>query len=261
VVDLHCHLLPGIDDGPHDMEAAIELAQVAAADGVATAAATPHVRPDHPRVVPSELAERCGELGERLSAEGVELKVVPGGELDLLWALEASDDDLRLCSYGQRGTDLLIETPYDPLLPSFEDMLFQLTSKGHRILLAHPERNPTFQRDPDRVGALVQRGVLLQVTAHALMRGSQDSRSADVARRLVRDGLAHALASDAHGATTVERASLGAGADRAADLVGAQRARWLVADAPAAIAAGRRLPPMPAAEPRRCGLVSRLRRG
>jgi hypothetical protein len=93
------------------------------------------------------------------------------------------------------------------------------------------------------------------------MRAPRQSRSAEVARRLVRDGLAHALASDAHGATTVERASLGAGADRASDLVGAQRARWLVEDAPAAIAAGRPLPLMPAAEPRRRGLVSRLRRG
>lgn len=261
MVDLHCHLLPGIDDGPHDMEAAIELARAVAADGVYMAAATPHVRPDHPRVVPSELAERCGDLGDRLSADGVELELVPGGEVDLLWALEASDDDLRLCSYGQRGTDLLVETPYNPLLPSFEDMLFRLTLKGHRILLAHPERNPTFQGDPDRLAALAQRGVLLQVTADSLMRAPRGSRSADLARGLVRDGLAHALASDAHGPTTVERASLGAGANRASDLVGPQRAGWLVEDAPAAIAAGRPLPPMPAAEPRRRGLVSRLRRG
>ena len=261
MIDLHCHLLPGIDDGPRDMETAIELARAAAIDGVETAAATPHVRPDHPRVVPSELAERCGELGERLFAEGVELELVPGGEVDLLWALEASDDDLRLCSYGQLGTDLLVETPYDPLLPTFEDMLFRLTLKGHRILLAHPERNPTFQGDPNRLAALVQRGVLLQVTADSLMRAPRQSRSAELARRLVLDGLTHALASDAHGATTVERASLGESADRASDLVGAQRARWLVEDAPAAIAAGRPLPPMPAAEPRRRGLVSRLRRG
>jgi protein-tyrosine phosphatase len=261
VIDLHCHLLPGIDDGPRDMETAIELARAAAVDGVETAAATPHVRPDYPRVVPSELAERCGELGERLFAEGVELELVPGGEVDLLWALEASDDDLRLCSYGQLGTDLLVETPYDPLLPTFEDMLFRLTLKGHRILLAHPERNPTFQGDPNRLAALVQQGVLLQVTADSLVRAPRQSRSAELARRLVLDGLTHALASDAHGATTVERASLGESADRASDLVGAQRARWLVEDAPAAIAAGRPLPPMPAAEPRRRGLVSRLLRG
>jgi protein-tyrosine phosphatase len=159
VVDLHCHLLPGVDDGPQDMEAAIELARAAAADGVETAAATLTSGPTTPWVVPSELAERCGELGERLSAERLGLELVPGGEVDLLWALEASDNELCLCSYGQRGADLLVETPYAPLLPHLRGDAVPAHVEGHRILLAQAERNPTFQSDPDRLAALVDRGM------------------------------------------------------------------------------------------------------
>lgn len=241
------------------MEATLELARAMAAEGVETIAATPHVRADHPGVVPGELAERCREVSDRLATESIELEVLPGGEVDLVWGVEASEEELRLCSYGQRGSDLLVETPYEPLLQSFEDLLFRLSLKGQRILLAHPERNRTFQAAPDRLAALARRGVLLQVTADSLLRPAKRSGSAALAQRLVQDGLAHSIASDAHGAQTIERASLGAGAARASELVGAERARWLVEDAPAAIAAGEPLPPMPEVEQRRRGLLSRWR--
>jgi protein-tyrosine phosphatase len=258
VVDLHCHLLPGIDDGPADMEAAVELARAASAEGVSTIAATPHLRKDHPGVVPRELADRCQEVRDELARQGIELEVVAAGEVDLLWALEASDEELRLCSYGQSGIALLVETPYNSLLPPFEELLSRLTLRGHSVVLAHPERNPTFQHNPERLEELVHRGALLQVTAHSLIRPARRSRSGALAQRLVRDGLAHSIASDAHGTATVERASLGAGAARARQLVGEARARWLVADAPAAIVAGRPLPPMPESEPPRRRLLSRL---
>jgi protein-tyrosine phosphatase len=260
VVDLHCHLLPGIDDGPPDMEATVELARAAAAEGVRTIAATPHLRQDHPGVVPDELADRCQEVRYGLEQQGIELEVVPAGEVDLLWTLEASDEELRLCSYGQRGEALLVETPYGSLLPSFEELLSRLTGKGHVVVLGHPERNPTFQRDPGRLAELVDRGALVQVTADSLLGPARRSRSAALVQRLLRHGLAHAIASDAHGRDTISRASLGAGAARASELVGAERARWLVAEAPGAIAAGRPLPPMPEGRPRR-GLLSRLLSG
>ena len=198
VVDLHAHVLPGVDDGPASADESVELARRAAADGVTTLAATPHLRDDHPGVVPEELARRTAELGRLLDREGVGLALVPGGEVDLTWALDAGDDVLRLVSYGQRGSDLLVETPYGELPQHFERMIDAVRWRGYRVLLAHPERNPSFQRSPERLADLVDRGVLVQLTAASLAR-PRGSRSGRLARAAVSEGMAHVIASDAHG--------------------------------------------------------------
>src|SRR4051812_833349 len=88
VLDLHCHILPGIDDGPGSTEESLELARAMAAEDVRAVAATPHLREDWPGVVPAELAERCRQLQGELDAAGIPLRVLPGGEVDLVWALE-----------------------------------------------------------------------------------------------------------------------------------------------------------------------------
>ena len=258
MLDLHCHLLPAIDDGPPDLDGSVALAADLAAGGVTTVAATPHCRHDHPHVVPGQLAERCVRVQERLDAEGVELTVIPAGEADINWAMDASDDDLRLVSYGQRGHDLLVEVPYVPLTSTFEDMLFELTAKGLRLLLAHPERNPTLRDKPERVEQLVHRGALVQVTASSLARTERKSRTAAIAKFLVRHGLAHVIASDAHGPAAPNRASLAEGVAAAAELVGEERARWMADDAPAAVLAGEPLPPAPRIRAPRRGLLGRL---
>jgi protein-tyrosine phosphatase len=245
MVDLHAHVLPGIDDGPPDLDASVALLRAVEADGIGTIAATPHVRDDHPDVVPSELAGRVAELQARLDAEAVGVRVVPSGEVDLAWAMGADDDALKLVSIGQRGTDLLVETPYGEPPPTLDDLLFSLAVKGYRVLLAHPERGPAFQRHPERLRALHERGVLMQVTAFALVSPNRPSRSHKLATQLVRDGLATVLASDAHAVGGGRPAGLTGGVTVASRLVGPERARWLVRDAPAAILEGRPLPPAP----------------
>jgi protein-tyrosine phosphatase len=241
VVDVHAHLLPGIDDGPRDMDAAVALAAEAAVDGVTTIAATPHLRPDHPRVRPSELAERVSSVRRALDQAGVFVDVVAGAEVDLYHATAAGDDELRLASYGQRGTDLLVETPYGELAPGFEDLLFALTARGYRLLLAHPERSPSFQRDPRRLAAIARRGTLLQITA-ASVAAPRASSARRLALALVTEGVAHVIASDQHGAGI--RTTLSTGVAAAARVAPA-RAAWMSHTAPAAILAGEPLPPPP----------------
>jgi protein-tyrosine phosphatase len=248
VLDLHAHVLPGIDDGPPDLEASVAMARVAAADGVRVLAATPHLHRKFPGVVPDELGARVRELADALGGAGVELEIVQGGEADLYWAQAASDEELAHGSYGARGTDLLVETPYGALPPAFEDMLFGLTVRGYRLLLAHPERSPAFRREPRRLAALVDRGVLVQVTASALA-GPRRSRSRRFAESLIREGRAHVIASDTHGAG-LSRPPLSAGVT-AAERIDRVRARWMVEDAPAAIVAGDPLPPPPPSRARR----------
>ena len=263
MIDLHSHLLPGIDDGAPDLEHALELARAAADQGTRVLAATPHLRADFPDVHADELASRCEEVRGAIQEAGIELEIVQGGEAGVMWAVNAGDDELRAGSYGGRGSDLLVETPYGPLGDTFEQLLLTLPERGYRLLLAHPENNPTFQRSPERLHELVGRGVLLQVTARSLIRSDRRRGPRALAEALVCDGYVHVLASDAHSGRQLRPPALGAGAAAATELVGEARARWLVEDAPAAILAGEPLPDPPAAAGarRKRGLLARLRGG
>jgi hypothetical protein len=165
-----------------------------------------------------------------------------GGELSLEMALDVGDDDLKQASLDQRGTDLLIETPEDAT--GIEERLSRLRNRGYRIALTHPERSPQFQSDPARLERLGDDGVLLALDAESLL-GPARSRPRVLAERLCRSGHAHALAFDA--AAGQDASQLAAPEAAAAAVVGEPRARWLVSDAPAAIVAGAKLPPMPGA--------------
>lgn len=233
------------------------MVRAASRDGTSVLVATPHVRDDYPAVGPETISAALGQLTRALPGEPA-IEIAPGAEIDLGAAGRLSDAQLARLSLGGRGSDLLVETPYGLLAPGFEQALFALRSRGFRLLLAHPERNPTFQNDPARLAAIVQGGVLVQVTAGSLTRSRRRSRSARLARRLVRDGLAHAIASDAHPERVAPRSRLSEGAAAAAGESGAATAEWLVTEAPAAILAGARLPPRPAARtPRRFGFGRR----
>jgi protein-tyrosine phosphatase len=239
-----------VDDGPVDDAGAVALASALVADGVETVAATPHLRARGPSAVPEELADRVGRLRGVLESAGVALELVAAGEVDLLWALSATDEQLRLASYGQAGSDLLVETPYGGLAATFEDHLFSLTTRGFRVTLAHPERNLDLQRNPGRIAAIAERGLLLQVTAGALA-GPRRSGSARLARALVQEGLAHLLASDAHDPTG-ERGPAMSATTAIVERLAPGRSGWLTADAPRAILAGAPLPaPPPAGRGRR----------
>jgi len=253
VIDLHCHILSAIDDGSADDAEALRLAEGLVADGVGTVAATPHLRSDHPAVRVDELAGRCAALASHLAAAGIALAVAPGAEVDLLWAIDASEEDLRLASLGQTGRYLLLETPYGPLTSTFEALVFEhVMLAGLTVLLAHPERSPTFQQDPRRLAQLTRQGVLLQVTAPALLTRRSRSGSRKLAMALLGDGLVHCLASDSHGGPDGRPPNLSPARDAAAQL-DAGYAEWLVNEAPEKILAGEELPPVPAdhAKPRR----------
>jgi protein-tyrosine phosphatase len=259
LVDIHAHLLPGIDDGPEDLDGALAMARAAAAAGTQTVVATPHLRADFPDVHLDEIAQRCHGLRQAIEAEGIPLRLVCGAEVSLIWALEASREQLVLASYGQRGTDLLIETPVTTVA-GIDQHLFRLRAQGFRITLAHPERSAEFQADRHQIENLVNQEVLMQVNAKSLLEASRKSESGRFARRLCSAGLVSVLASDGHRADAWRPVTtLREGAHAAAGLVGEQRAAWLTRGVPAAIVEGAELPPAPtiAAGSRRLGLFRR----
>lgn len=259
LIDLHCHILPGIDDGPDDVQSSLELARVLSDEGVQTVAATPHLRDDYPDVHPTELGARCDELRQALSDADIDLSVVTGGEVDLLWALTAADDDLALVSYGQGGTWLLIETPNGPLPTTFEQSLAELRGRGYRLLLAHPERNEDLQANPERAVDLTRDGVAMQVTVSVLARSGRQSKSARLAYSLLERDAVHAISSDAHGATGHRRAPEWKALKTAG--MSNEQIHWMVQEVPAAILSGSPLLPSraPSTAPGRQGFLSRLR--
>jgi protein-tyrosine phosphatase len=250
LVDIHAHLLPGIDDGPAELADALDMARTAVAEGIETIAVTPHLRPDFPHVHVKEIAQRCEDLRGELARAEIPLQIVPGAEASLLWALEADAEELKLATYGQLGTDLLIEPPGET--PLLDQLLHQVQDRGFRVTLAHAERVATLHRNPDRLRALRDRGVLIQINAGALLAGhSREERQ--FAEHICRWGLADVLASDGHrGASWRPVTDLPAGVGAAERLLGPLRARWMASEAPAAIIAGAELPTAPPvdAEPR-----------
>src|SRR5436305_9557111 len=198
MIDIHTHVLPGIDDGPEDTVGSVAMAHLAAERGTRTLVANPHVRNDHRRVVVEEIQERARTLNRLVRDYGIDVFIVPGGEVDLSRALEMSDEELSLVTLGGNGRDLLIEAPYGQLPSVFESLLQSLVTRGFRVTLGHPELNPTFQADPERLGALAGAGVIVQITAASLAGKRSAARS--LAFRALHDGWASVLASDAHSA-------------------------------------------------------------
>ena len=238
MIDLHSHILPGLDDGARTPSESVEIARRAVLDGVTAMAATPHVRADFP-TTSRQMEWELSLLRSRLEADGVPLELIAGGEvaLDLLW--EIPPESLTRFTLAQTGRYLLLEFPYRGLPMALEVAVGELGRRGITPILAHPERNAEVQDRPALVEPLVAAGALVQVTA-----GSLDGRLGAASRiageHLLELSLVHLIATDAHGPHVRE-----GGMRSAAEAVGdEQLARYLTLEAPAAIVAGEALPPL-----------------
>jgi protein-tyrosine phosphatase len=238
MIDLHSHILRGVDDGARTLEDSLEIARAAVRDGIMAIAATPHVRDDWPTDA-GLMEERVAELRSALEQARIRLDVRTGGEIAVEWLTRLTPEELR--RFGLGGSRyLLVETPYYGWPRVLPDLLFRLLNEGFRPVLAHPERNADVAARPDLLARLVDAGLVVQVTA-ASVDGRIGRRAQDCGRQLVRSGLAHLLASDAHHASVRE-----VGMAAAASRLGEPRlARWLTWDVPSAILADEELPPRP----------------
>jgi protein-tyrosine phosphatase len=238
VIDLHSHVLPGIDDGPETIEGSLALTRAAAAAGTRTIVATPHVSWHYPNDADT-IARLVGELNGRLREEGTPLEVRPGAEIAMTRAAEVGEAQLARMGLGG-GPWLLVEPPFTPVVAGLDALVLDLQRQGHRIVLAHPERCPAFHRDRRMLEALVRSGVLTSITAGSLV-GSFGSAVRAFALQLVEDELVHNVASDTHDpvrrppsiAGELEQAGLGELAD------------WLTVQVPAAVLDGGEIPPRP----------------
>jgi protein-tyrosine phosphatase len=197
VIDLHSHLLPGIDDGAPDLDASVAMGRAAVAGGVSAIVATPHVSL-HYRNDPLGFADRVVQVQRALDDAGVALRVHRGAEVSHGMVQELSEEALRACALGE-GNFLLLEPPLAGPAPFIDRLVDDLQGRGFRIVLAHPERIAAFQRNFGLVEKLVEQGCLTSVTA-----GSASGQFGGVVKRFTEQlfarGLVHNLASDAHDA-------------------------------------------------------------
>ena len=191
VIDLHCHILPALDDGALDFDDSVGMGRQAASDGIESICATPHIRHDHDVRI-EEMAERVEAVNARLRAEGVAVTVLRGGEVAETAVEGLSEEELGLVALGDGGWVLLEPAP-GPLSDTLIRRVEHLAERGHRALIAHPERHVSADMF-ERIAALVAAGALVQATADYFLR----EHTADGMRTLAEAGLIHVLSSDAH---------------------------------------------------------------
>lgn len=249
-IDLHAHILPGEDDGPQTLEQALEMARVAVADGITCIVATPHnvgwSKADHR----SRITRDAGAFQQQCAQAGIPLGLLPGVEIYVDFDLLEQLQDGRAFPLAD-SRYVLLEMPHSAYPLYMEEMVFHLQVKGYGVMLAHPERNALVQSNPSLLAPLVERGVLVQITAASLA-GQFGISVARTAAHLLRSRMAHVIATDAHNDHR-RRPELSSAVAIAGELIGPAEAAQMVRDIPRAILAGEIITPDPP--------LSKMRRG
>jgi protein-tyrosine phosphatase len=221
-VDLHCHILPGLDDGSRSLNATVRFARRLDAENVLDVATTPHIKHAHHPFDVRVLAGLRAEAQAAIHAAGLNVTLHQGGELAHEDALTLDPEELQLIAQGpEHAPWLLLECPFDGLDDFFDAAVARLTGLGYGLLLAHPERADS---DLDVLTQYTDNGALLQVNVSSLV-GKHNPRAQRLAEELVRTRRAYCLASDTHPGTrevTLPQA-LGALAKLGVDEVEAKR--------------------------------------
>lgn len=234
--DIHCHLLPGIDDGAKHWEDTLAMARLAADDGTETIVATPHQLGSWSHNRGDEIRALVDECNQRLASERIPVNVLAGGEIRIEPGLIDELVTGELVTLGDHRRHVLLELPHEIYFP-LDSLMDDLASRRIAIVLAHPERNAGLLRQPDFVVDLVDAGCLMQLTAGSLC-GTMGSHVADMSEWMIVEGLAHVVSTDGHSPRT-RRPLLGRAYDRICELADVETADYLCSRNPASVAAGR----------------------
>jgi protein-tyrosine phosphatase len=195
MIDLHCHILHDVDDGAPDLDTSVDMARALVNVGFTHVAASPHFGEGPGGDVAGDIAaSRRADLTQRLTAEGIDLTILPNAEHHVTPTLFQRLRDKQHVPVGGKGNWLLVELPWSSI-PRPEDVLFRLQLGGHRLILAHPERYSYLE--VDTVQRLVGRGVRMQLELGSFV-GVYGDRAHKRAMAIMKDGLAHVLATDLH---------------------------------------------------------------
>ena len=193
--DTHCHLCPGLDDGPTTMEEAIQMCQIAWNEGIRMIASTAHQNAYWPDVTPEAICNATREVTEQLAEIGCDLQLVPTAEVVVDVELIQRWKDGELLSIGQHQRYLLIEMPHGVFL-DLRDYVAEMVAEGLHPVLAHVERYPQIVFGKDHICDLIEAGCVIQISASAI--NDTDRRLTKVLRQWAQRGLIHVIGTDAH---------------------------------------------------------------
>ncbi len=241
MVDIHCHILPETDDGASTLEESVVMCQAAAADGIKTIVATPHMFDGVHETPDRETIRR--KIAMVMEASGDCVEIVPGGEVRYSYEIfqEAHVADTRIKLNG--SAYMLLEFPFQAVPPNIEMTIFQILNAGITPVIAHPERNKRIQDHPRILVDLIERGAYAQLDAGSLTK-SFGPEAYHAARRMVQAGLAHFIATDAHHQDR-RRPVLSTAYQIAAEWGGEEYARAMVETNPEALVRDRSIPYQP----------------
>ena len=232
MIDLHCHMLPGVDDGAKTLDDALDMARLYVADGVTHVACTPHILPGVYRNTGPQIRKAINELQEALDAEGIALKLFPGADNHVVPDFVTGLGEGRLLTLAD-SRYVLVEPPHHVAPPRIEDFFFSVVTAGYVPILTHPERLSWIEPQYETLKRLVDAGTWMRVTAGSLA-GHFGKRPQALAYRMLEDGLVHLLATDAHDVAS-RPPKLSEGWELARECIGEKEAECLVLDRPFAI--------------------------
>lgn len=238
MIDLHCHLLPGIDDGPDTLEQALELARLAVSNGISHSVVTPHIHPGRYENDASSIAQSLSDFRRAIAEAGIPLQLGFAGEVRLGPEIMAMISNLEIPFYGELNGEkvFLLELPHSHLPPGSDKLIQWLLDRKIRPMIAHPERNKDIMRKRDKIKPFVEMGCLFQLTAGSIA-GSFGEPALEASRDLLEMGCITIIASDAHN-IAYRPPRLDHGRDAAAEIVGIEVATEMVSARPAQLVAG-----------------------
>ncbi|MBN8210254.1 tyrosine protein phosphatase [Bacillus sp. NTK071] len=200
MIDIHCHILPGLDDGAANTNDSLEMARQAVSQGITQIVATPHHKNGSFDNNLQSIVTEVNLLNKELAREGIDLNILPGQEVRLYGEM-VEDLDIDLLTVNNSGVYLLVEFPSSHLPRYANKLLFDLQLKGIVPIIVHPERNREIMENPSKLYQLIKEGALSQVTASSVT-GSMGKKIKKFSLDLLSHNLAHFIASDSHNTTT-----------------------------------------------------------
>lgn len=235
MIDVHCHILPNIDDGADDLATALAMAQIACDYGTTAMIATPHVIEGDWLPPWERILAKCASLQQELVAADFKLQIYPGAEVALnLDILNKVTGPGPYCING--GRYMLVELPAMQIPLYVDDFFFKLQARGIIPILAHPERHPAIAKNLGLLTEWIQHGVLVQVNAPSLM-GRMGERAQITAELLLMNNMVHFIGSDAHG-LRARTPKLSAAAQKIHSLVGGEIAEQILETNPTCVIMG-----------------------